>query len=51
MSKATMSKIEATATLMASVAAAIKAAHEAGLSAADILRAIEPLTETVSEEE
>ena len=51
MSKATVNKIEATAALTAAVAAALTAASQAGLSASEIMRAIEPLTETVAEDE
>lgn len=50
MSKTTMTKIDAVAALTAALAAAIRDAQAAGLSASEVIRAIEPLTETLAED-
>ncbi len=51
MSKQTMSKINATAALTVRLAEAIEAAKEGGLSAAEIVKAIEPITDVLNEDE
>ena len=51
MSKQTASKIEATAALVSALATAIAAAKQAGLDASEISRAIEPITELLSNDE
>jgi hypothetical protein len=45
-----MKRIDANAELTAALAAAIKAAHEAGLSADDVRAALERFTELLNEE-
>jgi hypothetical protein len=51
MSKITASKIEAHAALVKTITEAIAAAHAAGLSAAEVLAAIEPIREHLEGED
>ena len=51
MSKQTMTKIEATAALASAIAAAIAEAQKAGLSAGDVQRVLDPITELLGKDE
>jgi hypothetical protein len=51
MSKATLTKIEASAAFTQALAQAIAEAKAAGLSAGDVLKAIEPITDHLANDE